>query len=187
MRRISVEIRSDQLIIRFTNPKERNPLSIEVLEALDQILDEIPTHIKQVVFTGTENVFASGANLNEIAKITGETAQEFGLRGQKLTNKISKLTQETIAIVNGFCFGGALDLALSCDKRIAMPNAVFCHPGANLGIMTGWGGTQRLPRLIGEAKAMEMFLTAKQVGAEEALRVGLIDEIQIINIFEQEN
>lgn len=185
MRKISVEIRSDQFIIRFTNPKERNPLSIEVLNDLSKILDEIPTHIKQVIFTGTENVFASGANLNEIAKITGETAKEFGLHGQNLMKKISDLPQETVAFVNGFCFGGALDLALSCDKRIATPNAVFCHPGANLGIITGWGGTQRLPHLIGEAKALEMFLTAKQVGAEEALQIGLIDEIQSTNILEK--
>lgn len=184
MQKISVENQSKQIIIRFTNLKERNPLSIEVLNELNQILDQIPTGIEQVIFTGTENVFASGANLNEIAEVTGETAKEFGLRGQNLMQKISDLPQETIAFVNGFCFGGALDLALSCDKRIAMPNAVFCHPGANLGIMTGWGGTQRLPRLIGEAKALEMFLTVKQVGAEEALNIGLIDEIQSTNIFE---
>jgi enoyl-CoA hydratase len=86
-------------------------------------------------------------------------------------------SKNATAFVNGFCFGGALDLALSCKKRIAAPNATFCHPGANLGIMTGWGGTQRLPRLIGEAKALEMFLTAKRVDAIEALRIGLVDEI----------
>ena len=91
--------------------------------------------------------------------------------------KISELPQLTIAFVNGFCFGGALDLALSCDQRIATPNALFCHPGANLGIMTGWGGTQRLPKLVGEAFALEMFLTAKRVNANEALRIGLVDEI----------
>ena len=92
-------------------------------------------------------------------------------------NKISASEKQTIAAVNGFCFGGALDLALSCDKRIAAPNAEFSHPGANLGIMTGWGGTQRLPRLIGEANALEMFMTAKRVSAEEALRIGLIDAV----------
>ncbi|MBC7798286.1 MAG: enoyl-CoA hydratase/isomerase family protein, partial [Pyrinomonadaceae bacterium] len=75
------------------------------------------------------------------------------------------------------CFGGALDLALSCKTRIATPNASFSHPGANLGIITGWSGTQRLPRLIGESKASEMFFTAKRVDAPEALRIGLIDEI----------
>jgi enoyl-CoA hydratase/carnithine racemase len=174
---ILLEFSTKQLIIRFNNPKARNPLSIQVLEQLNQILDEVPDEIETVIFTGTEDVFASGANLREIAEVTGETAKEYALRGQNLMRKISELPQETVAFVNGFCFGGALDLALSCKKRIAAPNALFCHPGANLGIMTGWGGTQRLPRLIGKASALEMFLTAKRVGADEALRIGLVDEI----------
>lgn len=176
--KILIKTSKTELIIQFNNPKERNPLSIEILERLNKILHEIPKEIETVIFTGTEDVFASGANLREIAQVTGETAREYALRGQNLMRKISELRQETIALVNGFCFGGALDLALSCKRRIAAPNALFCHPGANLGIMTGWGGTQRLPRLIGEAKALEMFLTAKRVGAEEALRIGLIDEIK---------
>lgn len=92
-------------------------------------------------------------------------------------NKIANAKPPTVAAINGYCFGGALDLALACDKRIAAPNAVFCHPGANLGIVTGWGGTQRLPRLIGETRALEMFLTAKKVAANEALQIGLVDEI----------
>jgi enoyl-CoA hydratase/carnithine racemase len=90
---------------------------------------------------------------------------------------IAEAPQTTLAAVNGYCFGGALDLAVACDKRIAAPDAVFCHPGVSLGIITGWSGTQRLPRLIGEAKALEMFLTAKRVGAREALKIGLIDRI----------
>ena len=163
----------------FNRPKIRSPLSIFVLEKLHCIIDriEIDKTIKTVVFTGTEDVFASGADLREIAKVTKETGREFALRGQTLMSKIADLDQITIAAINGFCFGGALDLALSCDKRIASPNAQFSHPGANLGIMTGWGGTQRLPRLVGEAKALEMFLTAKRVDANEALQIGLIDEI----------
>lgn len=92
-------------------------------------------------------------------------------------NKISSSEKQTIAAVNGFCFGGALDLALSCNKRIAAPNAEFSHPGVSLGIITGWGGTQRLPRLVGEANALEIFLTAKRMSAEEALRIGLIDAV----------
>ena len=177
LQKISVENSNNQLIIRFTNPKERNPLSISVLKQLNKILSEIQPDITRIIFTGTEDVFASGANLREIAEVTGDTAKEYALRGQNLMQKISELPQETIAFVNGFCFGGALDLALSCKTRIATPNALFCHPGANLGIMTGWGGTQRLPRLIGEAKALEMFLTAKRVNAKEALKIGLIDSI----------
>ena len=145
------------------------------MEELDQILQNAGD--VTIIFTGSEDVFASGADLREIAKITPETAREFALRGQNLMRKIAELKQETIAFVNGFCFGGAVDLALACKTRIATPNAQFCHPGANLGIITGWGGTQRLPRLIGEARALEMFLTAKRVSAPEALAIGLIDEI----------
>lgn len=169
----------EKLIIRFNRPELRNPLSITVLEELHETIYEIKIDemIKIVVFTGAKDVFASGANLREIAKVTENSAREFALRGQNLMNKISALNQTTIAAINGFCFGGALDLALACDKRIASPDAQFSHPGANLGIMTGWGGTQRLPRLIGEAKALEIFLTAKRVGANEALQIGLIDKI----------
>jgi enoyl-CoA hydratase/carnithine racemase len=169
----------NKLVIRFNRPQTRSPLSIAVLEKLHRISEKVSTDqtIHAIVFTGTKDVFASGADLREIAKVTGETAREFALRGQSLMTKISEMPQTTIAAVNGFCFGGALDLALACKLRIASPHAVFSHPGANLGIITGWGGTQRLPRQIGEARALEMFLTAKRIGAREALEIGLIDKI----------
>jgi len=167
------------IIIQFNRPEIRSPLSIFVLDELQEILGEVSENltIETIIFTGREDVFASGADLREIAAVTGVTAVEFALRGQNLMKKIADAKQTTIAAINGFCFGGALDLALACDKRIASPNAVFSHPGANLGIVTGWGGTQRLPRLVGEAKALEIFLTAKRVDAVEALRIGLIDKI----------
>ena len=170
---------NEALVIRFNRLEIRNPLSVFVLEELDEILERTGTDkkIQYVILTGTGNVFASGADLREIAQVTRGAAREFALRGQNLMKKISGLPQTAFAAINGFCFGGALDLALACDNRIASPRAQFAHPGANLGIMTGWGGTQRLPRLVGEAKALEIFLTAKRVGAEEALRIGLIDEI----------
>lgn len=167
------------LVIKFIRPKARNPLSISTLKLLHQIIDSINPALdfRKIIFTGTADVFASGADLREIAEVSAETAKEFALRGQSLMNKIAGVPQMTIAAINGFCFGGALDLVLACKKRIAAPNAVFSHPGANLGIITGWGGTQRLPRLIGEAAALEMFLTAKRISAGEALRIGLIDKI----------
>jgi len=167
------------IIIQFNRPEIRSPLSVFVLDELHEILDEVSEilTIETIIFTGREDVFASGADLREIAAVTGVTAVEFALRGQNLMKKIADAKQTTIAAINGFCFGGALDLALACDQRIASPNAVFSHPGANLGIVTGWGGTQRLPRLVGEAKALEIFLTAKRVDAVEALRIGLIDKI----------
>lgn len=176
---IIVEKFNQTIIIKFNRPEIRSPLSIAVLETLHRTIDEIKMNkkIKAVIFTGAKDVFASGADLREIAQIKDVAAREFALRGQSLMNKIENLHQTTAAAINGFCFGGALDLTLACDKRIASTNARFSHPGANLGIMTGWGGTQRLPRLIGEAKALEMFLTAKRIDANEALRIGLIDEI----------
>ena len=176
---LNVEKFAATIIIQFNRPEIRSPLSIFVLEELGEILDDISGNsiIETIVFTGKKDVFASGADLREIAEVKKNSAREFALRGQNLMNKIAASEKETIAAVNGFCFGGALDLALACDKRIASPNATFSHPGVSLGIITGWGGTQRLPRLVGEAKALEMFLTAKRVDASEALRIGLIDKI----------
>lgn len=170
---------ADALIIIFNRPEIRSPLSVFVLNRLEEILDEAEkdSEINRIIFTGKADVFASGADLREIAGVSSETAREFAERGQRLMNKISASEKQTIAAVNGFCFGGALDLALACKKRIATQNSQFSHPGANLGIMTGWGGTQRLTRLIGEGRALEIFMTAKRVSADEALRIGLIDEI----------
>ena len=178
MNALETEIIDRRLVVRFTRPEIRSPLSIEVLERLDQIVDGLFVEdFDGLVFTGTGDVFASGADLREIAEVTSEMAIEFARRGQDLMVKIAELPQTSIAAINGFCFGGALDLALACDKRIASPNAKFAHPGAGLGIITGWGGTQRLPRLIGQAAALELFFTASPVDAERALQFGLIDAI----------
>ncbi len=175
---IRVENYQRLVVIRFTRPEIRNPLSVSVLEQLNEILDgQLNDEIDTVIFTGTGDVFASGADLREIAELTAKTSAEFARRGHDLMAKIAALPQTTIAAINGFCFGGALDLALACDHRIASPNAKFAHPGAGLGIITGWGGTQRLPRLIGEAAALELFFTASPIDAESALSVGLVDEI----------
>lgn len=169
------------VVIQFNRPEIRSPLSVFVLDELHEIFDRISdnTIIGAVIITGKNDVFASGADLREIAKISKDTAAEFALRGQTLMNKIALSEKKTVAAINGFCFGGALDLALACKKRIASPNAVFSHPGASLGIITGWGGTQRLPRLVGEAAALEMFLTAKRIDAGDALQIGLIDKISV--------
>ena len=165
------------MIVRFTRPEIRNPLSVVVLDQLHSIVDELTTNseMNKLVFTGTGDSFASGADLREIAKVTVETAPEFARYGQSLMAKIAGLPQITIAAINGWCFGGALDLALSCDVRIASPNAKFAHPGAGLGIITGWGGTQRLPRLVGQGNALEMFFTAAPIDAEKAMSIGLVD------------
>lgn len=176
---ISIEMRGPVMIVRFTRPEIRNPLSADVLAELERLLTqtERADNIAKLVFTGTDDVFASGADLREIAALSPEEAAAFSGRGQNLMNRIANLPIPTVASINGYCFGGALDLALACQRRIASPNAKFCHPGTGLGIITGWGGTQRLPRLIGQTKALEMFFTASPIAAAEALRINLIDAI----------
>jgi enoyl-CoA hydratase len=175
---VEFAIENDIAVIRFNRPKERNPLSVAVLNELDVFFSALDENFTAVIFTGSEDVFASGANLREISELKTESEiREFGLRGQNLMNKIAAAPCLTVAAVNGYCFGGAFDLALACKIRIAAPDAMFSHPGANLGIITGWGGTQRLPRIVGEFAALEMFLTAKRIDAREALRIGLVSEI----------
>lgn len=174
---LAVETSGTKLVIRFIRPKIRNPLSVFVLDEIAAVLSNIDRGIEQVVFTGTDDIFASGADLREIANLRSIAAREFAEHGQRLMSQIVDLPQTTTALINGYCFGGALDLALACDQRIATSNATFRHPGAGLGIITGWGGTQRLPRLIGEANALKLFFTAESIDAVEALRIGMIDEI----------
>lgn len=177
MTAVLLEKRGDSAVVTFNRPEIRSPLSVFVLEDLTSIADELlaDTAVKRVVFTGRDGVFASGADLREIAALDPVEAREFALRGQTLMDKIARL--RSVAAIDGVCFGGALDLALACRIRIASARSVFCHPGANLGIVTGWGGTQRLPRLVGRASALEMFLLARRVAAADALRIGLIDRI----------
>jgi enoyl-CoA hydratase/carnithine racemase len=173
---VLVERIGKALVVRFNRPEIRSPLSGSVLTELEQIVRDVGS-VEQVIFTGVSGVFASGADLKEIANLNADTARGFSVRGQQLMSAIAALRQTTIAAVSGYCFGGALDLALACNMRIASPNAEFSHPGANLGIITGWSGTQRLPRLVGEAAALEIFMTAKRIGSSEAKRIGLVDAI----------
>ena len=133
--------------------------------------------LKALIITGNEKFFSAGADLNEISRLTGPEALEFSHAGQSLMLALERFPVPVIAAIRGYCMGGDMDLALACDYRIAAPNAVFGHRGASLGVMTGWGGTQRLPRLIGKGRAMQMFLLAEMVVADEALRIGLVDKI----------
>lgn len=176
---LSIEYAGEAAIIRFTRPEIRNPLSVAVIDQLHLALDDVAARpeTRRLIFTGTGESFASGANLREIAAVTAEMAPGFARYGQDFMQRVADLAVNTIAAVNGWCFGGALDLALACDRRIASPNAQFAHPGAGLGIITGWGGTQRLPRLVGTANALEMFFTASPIDAERAIAIGLVDEI----------
>ncbi|NNF00903.1 MAG: enoyl-CoA hydratase/isomerase family protein [Pyrinomonadaceae bacterium] len=176
---IDVKTISNAAVVRFNRPEIKNPLSIRTLQILSSELEAIESNslIEVIVFTGSENTFAAGANLSEVAQLNEKTALEFGLRGQRLMERIHRSKKFTVAAIDGFCLGGGLDLAISCNSRVATPGSFFAHPGAKLGIITGWGGTQFLPRLIGRKRALEMFLTAERVDAATALEIGLIDEL----------
>ncbi|MDT5062137.1 MAG: enoyl-CoA hydratase [Acidobacteriota bacterium] len=176
-RAVIVEAHSAFAILRINRPAERNSLSVATLKELDAVVSSLiaRTDINAIIFTGTSDVFASGADIRELRALTPATAGEFAKRGQRLFQKIADAKQLTIAAINGYCMGGGLDLALACDLRCASPGAIFAHPGARLGIITGWGGTQRLPRLIGTARALEMFASAKHVTSNEAYEMGLVN------------
>jgi len=176
---VVLEERASVAIICLNRPAKRNPLSVATLENLDELVSALSarTDISAIIFTGAGGVFASGADIRELRALTSGTARDFARRGQRLMQMIADAPQLTIAAVNGYCMGGGLDLALACDLRCAAPAAVFAHPGARLGIITGWGGTQRLPQLIGSARAFEMFLTARLVSGAEALEMGLVNRL----------
>ena len=175
-----VEKISDSIaVVRFNRPAERNALSTPTLDKLDIMLSNLISDHKlnSIIFTGTGNVFSSGADIRELATLDVNRARHFSSKGQRLFQRIAEAPQLTIAAINGYCMGGGLDLALACDIRVAASSAVFAHPGARLGIITGWGGTQRLPRVIGKARALEFFITAQRMTSKEAQEIGLISRI----------
>jgi enoyl-CoA hydratase len=174
------EISGSLAIVRFNRPAKRNSLSSEILGELDQVVSKLldDVNLRAIIFTGTDDVFLSGANISELSKLDEKSALAFSRKGQAVMQRIADARQVTIAAINGYCMGGGLDLALACDIRIASPTASFAHPGARLGIITGWGGTQRLARLIGRTRAIEMFATARHVDACEATRMGLVARVQ---------
>ena len=178
-RAVVLEERGPVAVVRLNRPAERNPLSASTLAELESLFPALVARpdIRAVVFTGAGDVFASGADIRELGRLSPDEARAFARRGQSLFRQISDARPLTVAAVNGYCFGGGLDLALACDLRFASPGAAFAHPGARLGIITGWGGTQRLPRLVGEARALEMFTTGRRLTAAEALDWGLISGV----------
>ena len=115
--------------------------------------------------------------MSEITGLNGRSAYEFARVGQALMFEIATFPASAFAAISGYCMGGGLDLALACHRRIASPHAVFGHRGAALGLITGWGGTQRLPRLVGKEHALEMFVAAEKVTAVHAFKIGLVDAI----------
>ncbi len=163
-------------MLRLASEDETNKLSRERVRALTVALEELTSTPKPLIITGNQKFFSAGADLNEITHL-GSDAFDFALMGQRLMRAVDEFPALVCAAVYGYCMGGGLDLALACDRRIAHPHAVFGHRGAALGLITGWGGTQRLPKLVGRAKALEMFVAAEKLSATRALRLSLVDEV----------
>jgi len=163
-------------VLCLESADETNRLSRSRVEALTAKIESFNGTLPLII-TGNERFFSAGADLKEISQLTGASAFAFAKMGQRLMDVVANYPSLTVAAISGYCMGGGLDLALACNLRIAAPNAIFGHRGAALGIMTGWGGTQRLRRLVGRARALQMFLAAEKLHAQEALRLGLIDQI----------
>jgi enoyl-CoA hydratase/carnithine racemase len=164
-------------VLRLRSEDSTNRLTQECLRALIDSIGELAKDPRPLVITGNDRFFSAGADLGEVAALTAPAAYEFSKMGQALMLAMEQFPAPVYAAISGYCMGGGLDLALACHRRIASPHAVFGHRGAALGLITGWGGTQRLPRLIGKSVALEMFVSAEKVTAARALAVGLVEGV----------
>jgi enoyl-CoA hydratase/carnithine racemase len=160
-----IEEQDGTSILRLTSEDGTNRLTRSCVLALIDAMDELASCPRPLIVTGNERFFSAGADLAEIANLSGQAAYD------------EQFPSPVYAAVSGYCMGGGLDLALACHHRIADCNAVFGHRGAALGLITGWGGTQRLPRLIGKRVALELFLAAEKISAARAKEIGLVEEV----------
>lgn len=165
--------------LELTAPDGFPRLSTSLLGELDEALSQLLTDpgCGALILHGSEKAFAAGADIAEVGSLSGLAALDFAHRTQLLFDRLATAEKPILAAIRGYCLGGGLDLALACHYRLAAPDALFGHPGATLGLLTGWGGTQRLPRLLGRARALELLLGAEPIPADQALRFGLINEI----------
>lgn len=164
-------------VVRLKSYDGTNRLTRACVISLSEKLHGLRREARGLIIAGNSRFFSVGADLEEIAALSGPEAYEFSRVGQALMRTIENFPALVCAAISGYCMRGGLDLALACHCRIAARHAIFGHRGAALGLITGWGGTQRLPRLIGKARALEMFVAAEKVGAAQALRLGLVDRI----------
>lgn len=164
----------------LNRPKVLNALNDQLLTEMLQALEDLEqdTEVKVILITGAgEKSFVAGADIKELEAIDHFKAIPFCAKGQGVFNKIENLNKPVIAVINGFALGGGCELSLACDIRIASEKAKFGQPEINLGIMPGYGGTQRLPRVVGKGRAMELILTGDTIDAQEALRIGLVNRV----------
>jgi len=164
-------------VLRLQSGDGMNRLTTACVLELTNVLDALAGHMQALIITGNQKFFSAGADLREVAALNSPSGLKFSQMGQRLMNSIESSPTPVNAAISGYCMGGGLDLALACHRRIASPNAFFGHRGAALGLITGWGGTQRLPRLVGKATALQMFVAADVITASHALRIGLVDAV----------
>ncbi|GEM89591.1 enoyl-CoA hydratase/isomerase family protein [Oceanithermus desulfurans] len=166
--------------VTFTRPKALNALAADVLREIAEVTEVIAEdpEVKVAVFTGEGKAFVAGADISEINALKDVfIGREFALAGQEVMNHIAALPVPTIAAINGYALGGGLELALACDLRVAATKAKLGLPEVGLGLIPGFGGTQRLPRLVGVGRAFDLILTGRHVPAEEALALGLVNRV----------
>jgi 3-hydroxypropionyl-coenzyme A dehydratase len=180
MKYIQLEPQADIAIIKINRPEALNALNTDVIFELSRTIDIIGVDddIKAVIITGAgERSFCAGADISYMVDITPIMAEKYASSAQEVLNKIEKLEKPVIAAINGFALGGGCELAMVCDIRIASSNAKLGQPEVTIGIPPGWGGTQRLLRIVGPSKAKEMIFTGKMISAEEAEQIGLVNKV----------
>jgi enoyl-CoA hydratase len=168
------------LVVTINRPKVLNALDARTIEELDQVFGDAARRddVRVVVLTGAgEKSFVAGADINELSVQTPVGGREHARRGQALFNRIERLGKPVIAAVNGFALGGGCELAMACTLRVAADSARFGQPEINLGLLPGYAGSQRLPRLVGRGRALELLLTGRQISADEAYRMGLVNRV----------
>lgn len=166
-------------VLTIDRPRALNALNDQVIRELDQILDQInPEEVRCIIVRGSgEKAFVAGADIAQMSTLTRQEGQSFGKLGNDVFRKLETLPVPTIAAVCGFALGGGCELAMSCDIRICSDTAVFGQPETGLGITPGFGGTQRMARLIGPGMAKQLIYSARNIKAEEALRIGLVNAV----------
>jgi len=174
------EVKEQIARVTFNRPNVLNALNRKTLEELGECLDAVRRDdtVRVLILTGAgEKAFVAGADINELAKRTPVDGKDFALFGQEIVHRLETLGKPSIAAINGFALGGGCEMALACTMRIASRNAKLGQPEVKLGILPGYGGSQRLPRLCGKGVAQEMILTGEMITADEALRVGLVNRV----------
>lgn len=175
-----VKVDNNIAVVTVNRPEKLNALNNETIEELDKIFSQLNENkdVYVIILTGSgEKAFVAGADISELNNLDEQKAKMFSEKGQKVFTKIEKIEKPVIAAVNGYALGGGCEIALACNIRLASDNAVFGQPEVSLGIIPGYGGTQRLTRLINSGRSAEYILTGYMINAEEALRIGLVNKV----------